>query len=268
MSTFRDARVLAVARAAASRRLGADLPADARARLVEEMAAAAVIAARRECAPPPPCAPPAYASAPLRARCAALLPESVVARVRGGRAAVVDGFAPAAAVAAARAAVESLPLAKTLQAAVGARDDAVAWVDENSAPPPLAACVAALRAAGARLDGAHPGWLAAPQRAMVAVYEPGGRYARHRDRGPRNGRAVTAILYLNPGDWTEGDGGCLVVDETSRNAAPPAARAARAVAVAPLGGRLVLFPSDLEHEVRPAARRRAALTLWFTDGDA
>ena len=157
MSTFRDARVLAVARAAASRRLGADLPADARARLVEEMAAAAVIAARRECAPPPPCAPPAYASAPLRARCAALLPESVVARVRGGRAAVVDGFAPAAAVAAARAAVESLPLAKTLQAAVGARDDAVAWVDEASAPPPLAACVAALRAAGARLDAARDG---------------------------------------------------------------------------------------------------------------
>ena len=88
----------------------------------------------------------------------------------------------------------------------------------------------------------------------------------HTPRAPDNGREVTAILYLNPADppWRpDADGGCLEVDETSRVRGAPRPDARRRVVVPPVGGTLVLFPSDLEHEVRPAFRRRAALTAWF-----
>jgi hypothetical protein len=43
-------------------------------------------------------------------------------------------------------------------------------------------------------------------RAMLTCYPGGGaRYIRHVDNGNRNGRKLTAILYLNP-HWKEGDG--------------------------------------------------------------
>lgn len=41
---------------------------------------------------------------------------------------------------------------------------------------------------------------------MLTCYPGGGaRYIRHVDNGNRNGRKLTAILYLNP-HWKEGDG--------------------------------------------------------------
>ena len=202
----------------------------------------------------------------LRARLQAAVP--CVAALRSGKVAVVDAFLSPDAVAAARKCVDGLDLRKSLQSAVGARDDAIAFVDEAHCGPALASAVYALRAVAARLnEAAGERWVAAPRRAMVAVYAGGGaRYARHRDRAPDNGREVTAILYLNPADppWRpDADGGCLEVDETSRVRGAPRPDARRRVVVPPVGGTLVLFPSDLEHEVRPAFRRRAALTAWF-----
>ena len=100
---------------------------------------------------------------------------------------------------------------------------------------------------------------------MVAVYpgspDRGQGYSRHRDNSGQNGREVTAIVYANA-DWDPSvDGGALVCDEASLLRRTP--RKPETRTVEPLGGRLVLFLSELEHEVRPAYARRAAVTLWL-----
>ena len=53
--------------------------------------------------------------------------------------------------------------------------------------------------------------VASRSKAMCTVYPgAGARYVRHVDNPDRNGRLLTALLYLNP-DWQEGDGGELRV---------------------------------------------------------
>lgn len=89
--------------------------------------------------------------------------------------------------------------------------------------------------------------------AHYAIYPPGTRYARHRDRfRDDDARMLSCIVYLNE-DWTADDGGALHLfagDET--------------VEVLPEGGTVVLFlAADFEHEVLPARRERLALTGWF-----
>jgi hypothetical protein len=116
--------------------------------------------------------------------------------------------------------------------------------------------------------------LTAPSRLMLAHY-PGGssaRYVTHLDNDPsdpghREGapgtracdRAVTAILYLNPG-WEEAHGGCLRVQlEDGRGEAD----------VAPSWGRLVMFDCRrMPHEVRPTSEGRWAMTAWINDDEA
>ncbi|MFO1312530.1 MAG: 2OG-Fe(II) oxygenase [Burkholderiales bacterium] len=89
--------------------------------------------------------------------------------------------------------------------------------------------------------------------AHYAIYPPGARYARHRDRfRDDDARVLSCIVYLNDA-WTAGDGGELRLfagEET--------------VEVLPEGGTLVAFlAADFEHEVLPARRERLALTGWF-----
>ena len=81
-----------------------------------------------------------------------------------------------------------------------------------------------------------------------------------------NSRVVTAIVYAN-GDWDEGDDGgeLLIYPDTARREELNAGELARAVEVAPLGGRLVVFDSYLWHEVLPPRKPRYACTLWLTD---
>lgn len=94
-------------------------------------------------------------------------------------------------------------------------------------------------------------------------------YARHCDLGPECNhdpssfkatsnchRIITAIYYLNEGDWSEEDGGCLKIfgkeDDSS-------------YCIVPYGDRLVLFRSDLvEHQVLPSNNKaRSAITIWL-----
>ena len=85
------------------------------------------------------------------------------------------------------------------------------------------------------------------------MFPPGAGYVRHVDTirsDPR--RRITATLYLER-DWRPDDAGALAVVE------PNGERE-----LLPLGGRLVLFRSDVvPHEVRPTRRLRTALTAWF-----
>ena len=137
---------------------------------------------------------------------------------------------------------------------------------------------------------------------QFATYEPerdgDGGYTLHSDNGPaspgkasKNGRHVTAILYLNEG-WSDDDGGHLelfpdslddpavqaaLLDQTGREwtvdderALEAALQGHRSVRVAPRAGTVVVFDSRLVHTVHPATRTRRALTLWMSrpvDGD-
>lgn len=85
-----------------------------------------------------------------------------------------------------------------------------------------------------------------------------------------NGRAYTAILYLND-SWQAGCGGCLRlhVDRNSNASEDP--DTASYVDVEPVAGRLVVFSSQkVMHEVMPVAEdgdsaSRFAITLWILD---
>ena len=135
------------------------------------------------------------------------------------------------------------------------RGDVMAWLEPVGPGAAVHAAFAALGTAATR--ELRLGRLDCE--VQLAAYAEGARYVRHRDalRG-RPGRILTAILYLNP-EWQPADGGELRIHPT---AGPPRD-------IAPAGGRLVLFRSDLvEHEVLPAHRLRMAVTAWYRPAGA
>lgn len=88
-----------------------------------------------------------------------------------------------------------------------------------------------------------------------AVYPPGAFYQRHLDVfQDSSARKLSAICYLNEA-WQSDDGGQLRIYPSGRE-------------ILPVGGRLVLFRSELlEHEVLPARRERYSLTGWLRNDD-
>ena len=95
----------------------------------------------------------------------------------------------------------------------------------------------------------------------LACYPTGKHYDAHYDQ-PRHlanlpgGRAISFILYLND-DWQDEEGGELVLFD-SKDSSQIVTK------VLPLGGRLVMFRSDvILHEVRAPNRERWSLTGWF-----
>ena len=173
--------------------------------------------------------------------------------------------------------------AANVQVAAGTRGDATGYYSVSSAldlgAPTLARALRALSGVAAVLD-AHPraarGYRV-PAKLMASRYPgpdetgaaapPYRGYKRHQDNerlpdgGCANQRAATAILYANDADWPDDRGGHLVLYPAGKDDDDAA------VAVAPKGGRLVLFDSFLWHEVRPAGARRYALTNWITRAD-
>jgi hypoxia-inducible factor (prolyl hydroxylase) len=88
---------------------------------------------------------------------------------------------------------------------------------------------------------------------------------RHCDNPDKNGRILTAILYLNP-DWSEGDGGELQLTQTRRDGVDMTQEEQqRLVVIPPLMNRLLLFWSDRRcpHEVLPTTKHRYAITTWY-----
>lgn len=87
-----------------------------------------------------------------------------------------------------------------------------------------------------------------------AYYPLGTHYLRHKDRHKWNpSRIISCVIYLSP--WPDQGGGELVLYPD--NTAP--------VVIEPRAGRMVLFLSELEHEVRPTHAERWSLTAWFRD---
>lgn len=86
-----------------------------------------------------------------------------------------------------------------------------------------------------------------------AVYEPGQFYKLHRDATQNsNKRVFSFVIYLNA-DWKQSDGGQLVGYENQK----------AVFSILPEIGQMILFKSDLEHEVLPTDRTRFALTGWL-----
>ena len=192
----------------------------------------------------------------------------------------------------------------TIQKALGTRDDRIKWMAESDAvascAPAVGRAISLLKGVAARLNDEIPGWnLTVPRRAMLACYPGrearGARYRRHRDNARKparenggepergNWREVTAIVYANA-DWTAECGGCLRVHTSSlahrgdalsgppdvvpvNDAVGAGADAGEYVDVEPRGGRVVLFMSELVHEVLPAYSDRMAVTLWILRED-
>lgn len=89
-----------------------------------------------------------------------------------------------------------------------------------------------------------------------AIYPENTFYKKHVDRFQQNAhRVISFVLYLNE-NWQVGHGGELAVyldDKTE--------------IVQPLAGRLLLFRSELEHEVLMSYKKRYSITGWMLDKD-
>lgn len=86
-----------------------------------------------------------------------------------------------------------------------------------------------------------------------AVYEPGQFYKLHRDSTQNdNKRVFSFVIYLNE-DWAPASGGQLVGYENQNVV----------FTILPEIGNMILFKSDLEHEVLPTERTRYSLTGWL-----
>jgi len=86
-----------------------------------------------------------------------------------------------------------------------------------------------------------------------AFYDKGHYYQRHLDSTQDNNkRFFSFVIYLNS-DWNKNDGGELVGYENEKIIFQQQ----------PELGKMVLFQSDLPHEVRTTQRARLSLTGWF-----
>lgn len=89
-----------------------------------------------------------------------------------------------------------------------------------------------------------------------AFYPPGKGYEMHRDRFKNNQhRMISFVLYLNDG-WKPADGGELVLYDESKKIIKQ---------VEPMENRLVVFLSEILHEVLPCNKERKSITGWLLD---
>lgn len=87
-----------------------------------------------------------------------------------------------------------------------------------------------------------------------AYYMPGDYYKKHSDQfNAKTHRIISSVLYLNPG-WQPGDGGELLIYKDDKT-----------ITIEPISGRLMLFKSEIEHEVLPANKERNSITGWLKD---
>ena len=89
--------------------------------------------------------------------------------------------------------------------------------------------------------------------AHYACYPVGFGYQWHSDNpANRDERVISAVFYLND-EWTQSDGGALeVVDKHGIHHN-----------VMPVANRLVIFDSDLQHQVQIAHRQRYSIATWM-----
>ncbi|RMH93611.1 2OG-Fe(II) oxygenase [Lysobacter pythonis] len=132
------------------------------------------------------------------------------------------------------------------------RGDRTLWLDDER-------CGAAARTYLGQLDALRLGLNRAlflglrETEAHYALYAPGARYMRHRDRfRDSDARVVTVVGYLNP-DWRVADGGELrLYDDDGRHRDIP-----------PHDATSLCFLSEREHEVLVTHRPRMSIAAWL-----
>ena len=89
--------------------------------------------------------------------------------------------------------------------------------------------------------------------AHYACYPVGFGYQWHSDNpAGRDERVISAVFYLND-DWSNSDGGALeIVDKHGVHHT-----------VMPVANRLIVFDSDLQHQVQIAHRQRYSIATWM-----
>ena len=135
------------------------------------------------------------------------------------------------------------------------RGDRIRWITENffagyyylQSINALAALFNRSLFAGIRHSEAH-----------YACYPIGFGYQWHSDNpAGRDERVISAVFYLND-DWEATDGGALeVVDKHGTHHE-----------VMPVANRLIIFDSDLQHQVQIAHRQRYSIATWLRRDDA
>lgn len=89
----------------------------------------------------------------------------------------------------------------------------------------------------------------------LTSYPKGSFYKIHKDRFRQAAhRVLSFVLYLNP-EWTPQSGGELVI--YPEREAP--------VSILPQAGRLAVFKSELDHEVKICHAQRYSMTGWMLD---
>lgn len=132
------------------------------------------------------------------------------------------------------------------------RGDSISWIDQNNPLPYTAQYLKNLEQIISLLNQ-HFYLGIRDYECHFALYPVGSFYKRHSDRHARSSsRRVSSVFYLNP-NWKETEGGELVIYDS--NGASSAIR--------PELGTLVLFLSELEHEVLPTHRERKSITGWM-----
>ncbi|MCD8528996.1 MAG: 2OG-Fe(II) oxygenase [Chitinophagales bacterium] len=89
---------------------------------------------------------------------------------------------------------------------------------------------------------------------MYAIYPSGAFYKKHTDQFVQQPHRIISLVYYMNQNWKEKDGGHLVIYKDKN-----------AITINPLFNRLVLFKSELWHEVLPCAQKRYSLTSWMKD---
>lgn len=85
-----------------------------------------------------------------------------------------------------------------------------------------------------------------------AIYEAGTFYKKHIDRFKNDdSRRFSMVFYLTE-NWQPGDGGELVIYKNNEQ-----------ILIKPIAGNMVLFESELPHEVLLSKTQRLSLTGWL-----
>lgn len=145
-------------------------------------------------------------------------------------------------------------LASTQQVRPEIRNDKIFWLDAKAADLAPAEKEFLLFLDGLRLEIKNDLRVGLSEfECHFAFYDKGHFYQKHRDATSQNNRRVFSfVLYLNP-EWTADDGGHLV-GYSDQNIL---------FQIKPELGRMILFRSDIEHEVQATLRGRLSLTGWF-----
>lgn len=134
------------------------------------------------------------------------------------------------------------------------RGDSIRWIDE-SAPIGMAYLASIdglgryfnqMLFTGIRRSEAH-----------YACYPAGFGYQWHSDNpAGRDERVISAVFYLND-DWADSDGGHISLYDKAGNLHQ----------LTPKAGRLVLFDSNLRHQVEITQRTRFSIATWLRRDD-